>query len=426
MEVANELQRKFDTVDEGKSLGGAIKTYEEIIGHSDNSEEVVKIKERAVYQLASIFSEKKLADELINLLESILPTLREIPQKSKTAKIVRTIFDFTTRIPGNEAKLIEMCEKIVQWSEENKRTFLRHRIQTKLAELLVAEHRYTEALALLDTLLREMKKLDDKNMLVEIQLIESQVYHALHNLPKSKAALTSVKTAGTSIYVVPALQAQIDLQSGVVSADERDFNTSYSYFFESFEGFNSLGELDLARRGLTYMLLSKIMNKQTGDALNLLNSQVTLKYQGRDLECMREIAKAVKEQNLLGFEKAKEAFSDVISADANVLKVHINDLYDTLLEDNLRKIIEPYSEVQIDYVAEKIGLPLSAVQQKLSEMILDEKIDGTLDQGRGCLTMFEEAEDNKAFDHTIGIFDKLSHVIDAFYEKTKKVKEMSQ
>jgi len=426
MEVANELQRKFDTVDEGKSLGGAIKTYEEIIGHSDNSEEVVKIKERAVYQLASIFSEKKLADELINLLESILPTLREIPQKSKTAKIVRTIFDFTTRIPGNEAKLIEMCEKIVQWSEENKRTFLRHRIQTKLAELLFAEHRYTEALALLDTLLREMKKLDDKNMLVEIQLIESQVYHALHNLPKSKAALTSVKTAGTSIYVVPALQAQIDLQSGVVSADERDFNTSYSYFFESFEGFNSLGELDLARRGLTYMLLSKIMNKQTGDALNLLNSQVTLKYQGRDLECMREIAKAVKEQNLLGFEKAKEAFSDVISADANVLKVHINDLYDTLLEDNLRKIIEPYSEVQIDYVAEKIGLPLSAVQQKLSEMILDEKIDGTLDQGRGCLTMFEEAEDNKAFDHTIGIFDKLSHVIDAFYEKTKKVKEMSQ
>jgi 26S proteasome regulatory subunit N6 len=139
-----------------------------------------------------------------------------------------------------------------------------------------------------------------------------------------------------------------------------------------------------------------------------------------------EMAKAVKEQNLLGFEKAKEAFSDVISADANVLKVHINDLYDTLLEDNLRKIIEPYSEVQIDYVAEKIGLPLSAVQQKLSEMILDEKIDGTLDQGRGCLTMFEEAEDNKAFDHTIGIFDKLSHVIDAFYEKTKKVKEMSQ
>jgi 26S proteasome regulatory subunit N6 len=168
------------------------------------------------------------------------------------------------------------------------------------------------------------------------------------------------------------------------------------------------------------------MSKLTNDAMNLMNSQITLKYQGRELECMREIARAVKEQNLLAFEKAKETYSDVINPDANVLRIHINALYDTLLEDNLRKIIEPYSEVQIDYIAKMIGLELSTVQQKLSEMILDEKIDGTLDQGKGCLTMFEEVEDNKMFDHTIDIFDKLSHVIDAFYEKTKKVKELSQ
>ena len=108
MDIAEQLQQKFDAVDEEKSLGGAIKTYEEIISHSDNSEDVIKVKERAIYQLANIFSEKKLADELISLLENILPILKEIPQKSKTAKIVRTIFDFTTKIPGNEDKLIEM------------------------------------------------------------------------------------------------------------------------------------------------------------------------------------------------------------------------------------------------------------------------------------------------------------------------------
>ena len=425
MKPEEELQQMLDSVDESK-LGAAIKIYEKIIEYEDNSEEVVKIKEKAIYNLAGIFSEKKLADELINLLKTILPILKEIPQKSKTAKIVRTIFDLTTKIPGNEDRLIEMCEQIVEWCEENKRTFLRHRIQTKLAELLFKQHRYTDSLELLNKLLFEIKKLDDKNMLVEIQLVESQVYHALHNIPKSKASLTSVKTASTSIYIVPLLQAQIDLQSGIISAEEKDFNTGYSYFYESFEGFNSLNEKDLAGRAIKYMLMSKIMDSKSEDALNILNSQLSLKYQGRELECMREIAKAVKDQNLLSFENSKEVYKVELESDANVLAVHIGNLYETLMENNLKKIIEPYSEVQISYIAEKIGLPLPSVQQKLSEMILDQKIEGTLDQGRGCLIMFEETEDNNAFEYTIDTFGKLNNVVDALFERTKQLKELTQ
>jgi 26S proteasome regulatory subunit N6 len=425
MNIEEELQQKFDSVDDTK-LGPAIKAYEDIISHSDNSEEVIKVKEKAIYALADIFAEKKLADELITLLETCLPILKEIPQKSKTAKIVRTIFDCTTKIPGNEEKLVEMCEKIVVWCDENKRTFLRHRIQTKLTELLFRQHRYTESLELLNTLLFEMKKLDDKNMLVEIQLVESQVYHALHNIPKSKASLTSVKTASTSIYIVPLLQAQIDMHSGIISAEEKDFSTAFSYFYESFEGFNSLHEHDQAGRSLKYMLMSKIMSSRPEDALNLVNSQVSLKYQGRELECMREIAKAVKDQNLLSFENSKETYRPELESDSNVLAVHIGNLYESLMENNLKKIIEPYSEVQIDYIAQQIGLTLPSVQQKLSEMILDQKIEGTLDQGRGCLIMFEETENNNAFEYTIDTFGKLGNVVDSLFERTKQLKELTQ
>ena len=76
-------------------------------------------------------------------------------------------------------------------------------------------------------------------------------------------------------------------------------------------------------------------------------------------------------------------------------------LYNNLLEDNLRKIIEPYSEVQIDYVAQQIDLPVDRVLTKLSEMILDEKIKGTLDQGRNCLILWEEEEPTEMFDYAL-------------------------
>jgi 26S proteasome regulatory subunit N6 len=94
-----------------------------------------------------------------------------------------------------------------------------------------------------------------------------------------------------------------------------------------------------------------------------------------------------------------------------------------LIEDNLNKIILPYSEVQIDFIAEKIGLPIDKVLHKLSEMILDEKIRGTLDQGRNCLILYEAEEDCEMFDTAITTFTNLDEVIDALYDKTKKFKQ---
>ena len=60
---------------------------------------------------------------------------------------------------------------------------------------------------------------------------------------------------------------------------------------------------------------------------------------------------------------------------------------------------------------------------KLSEMILDEKIKGTLDQGRNCLIVFEEEEPTDMFDHAISTFNNLDQVLDSLYDKTQKFKE---
>ena len=113
----------------------------------------------------------------------------------------------------------------------------------------------------------------------------------------------------------------------------------------------------------------------------------------------------------------KELFHDV------VIQRHFKNLYNNLLEDNLKKIILPYSEVQIDYIAEKIKLDIHEVLNKLSEMILDEKIRGTLDQGRNCLIIFEDDEPTEMFDHALTTFTNLDAVLDSLYEKTQKHKE---
>jgi len=59
-------------------------------------------------------------------------------------------------------------------------------------------------------------------------------------------------------------------------------------------------------------------------------------------------------------------------------------------------------------------------------MILDEKIAGTLDQGRDCLIVFEEGEGVEMFEHSLEIFKNLDSVLDSLYDKTQNFKQKYQ
>lgn len=104
------------------------------------------------------------------------------------------------------------------------------------------------------------------------------------------------------------LQAEIDMMSGLISVDEKDYGTAYSYFYETFEGYRSMNQLDLAGAAFKFMLFSKVMAKSPDDCLNLINSSISLKYQNRDVEAMKAVAQAAKAMNLLMFEKCKQVY----------------------------------------------------------------------------------------------------------------------
>ena len=82
---------------------------------------------------------------------------------------------------------------------------------------------------------------------------------------------------------------------------------------------------------------------------------------------------------------------------------NLNLLHNELLEKNLIKIIQPYSVVEISFITDSIGLQLTEILNKLSQMILDKKINGILDQGRGSLIIYDEIQSNVNF-FDLGLF----------------------
>ena len=59
-------------------------------------------------------------------------------------------------------------QECIEWAKEEKRTFLRQSLESRLVGLFYETERYSDALQLGSALLRELKKLDDKNLLVEV------------------------------------------------------------------------------------------------------------------------------------------------------------------------------------------------------------------------------------------------------------------
>lgn len=86
-----------------------------------------------------------------------------------------------------------------------------------------------------EKLAKELKKMDDKDLIVEVQLEESKAAFNLRNMTKARwdscftinkfsdclanfwnfsGALTSARTTANGIYVPPKMQAALDMQSG--------------------------------------------------------------------------------------------------------------------------------------------------------------------------------------------------------------------
>jgi len=382
-------------------------------------DEAIKVKEQAIMEFGNLLADQKKAPELAGLIKLVRKYLG-LFSKAKAAKMVRGLVDNFLDMEANTGQEVDLCKECIQWAKDEKRTFLRQALETRLIGLYFDTKKYQEALSLGSTLLRELKKLDDRALLVEVQLLESKVYHALSNLPKARAALTSGRTTANGIYCPPKLQASLDQQSGILhAADERDFKTAYSYFYEAFEGYDSV-DSPKAVVSLKYMLLCKIMLNVADEVTAIVSGKLALKYQGPEVEAMKSIATASHKRSLAEFQKTLVEYKTQLEEDP-IVNAHLKTLYDNLLEQNLCRIIEPFSKVQVQHVANLIKLPMAIVEKKLSQMILDKKFHGILDQGAGVLIVFEESETDKTYESALETIQHMGKVVDALYQKAKKL-----
>lgn len=163
---------------------------------------------------------------------------------------------------------------------------------------------------------------------------------------------------------------------------------------------------------LKYMLLSKIMMNSPEEVSAIVNGKAGLKHQGAGLEAMRAVATAHQKRSLEDFEAAMAQHAEQLKEDP-IISHHLGSLYDMLLQENIVRVIEPYSTVETSHIAKLMKLPLPKIEAKLAQMILDKRFNGILDAGAGCLIIYPSQSSDAAYDESLETLNNMGRVVDA-------------
>lgn len=206
-----------------------------LIGEEIEAADVnVRGKEAAITGLAQLYVDRSQPEKIQSIAVNFAHRL-SIFSKPRLAKITKGLVDYIAKVPHSERLQIDLSIWLVDWCIAEKRTYLKHRMELRLASLYLEVGEPDKAMKIIEPILIEVRKADDKLLLVELYLLESKINYRVKNFAKAKASLTASRANANNVYCQPSIIAEIDLMSGILYAQDQDYKTSYSYFYEALE-----------------------------------------------------------------------------------------------------------------------------------------------------------------------------------------------
>ena len=135
---------------------------------------------------------------------------------------------------------------------------------------------------------------------------------------------------------------------------------------------------------LKYIILASILSKTDVD--HLATNEAKIYSQDNEIIGMTSLKTAVEKddidtiQKLLGDKKL-----DIIGDP--FIKTYLQDLMRTVRLKALLGVCAPYKSVKLDFLAMKMGVDVIEIRSLLSELILEDQLEGQIDQLNGMLEL---------------------------------------
>ena len=168
------MEYSVDPMDVEECLAKDVEEYLAKLEEEQNKEmdeEKLKENESKVMDIGKMYRKQGNAADLGRLIKLILP-FSKLLSKAKAAKLIRGLLDMYLDMGADTGHEVTLCKECIAWAAEENRIFLRQALEARLVGLYYDTGNYQGALADGAKVLKELKKMDDKNLLVEVQQVE--------------------------------------------------------------------------------------------------------------------------------------------------------------------------------------------------------------------------------------------------------------
>jgi len=217
--------------------------------------------------------------------------------------------------------------------------------------------------------------------LMEIAALQIQLYSRLKDTKKLRAAYHSAMAVRGGIPH-PRTIALIQELGGKMHMSQRNFDEACQAFFQAFKSYDEAG--DRARlRCLKYLVMASMLH---ASSINPFDSHEARAHrEDPEIVAMTTLVDAFHNDDIRKFEKILNKNEGRVMDDEFV-KEHVSDLLRTLRTQVILNTFEPYTRIRLERISKDLnGIPIEDVESLLVSLILDEKLEGRIDQVSGIL-----------------------------------------
>ena len=287
-------------------------------------------------------------------------------------------------------------------STNNERLWLKTNI--KLARLWLDRREYTQLVKLVRELHRACQKEDGTDdpskgtYALEIYALEIQMYAETRNNKRLKVSkntlfLLSTLTPSTQALYQRALKVRSAVPhpkimgiirecGGKMHMSEENWKEAQTDFFESFRNYDEAGSLQRIQV-LKYLVLTTMLMKSD---INPFESQETKPYKNDPrISAMTDLVDAYQQNDIHRYESILQNNKDVM-ADPFIAE-NIDEVTRSLRTTGVLKLIAPYTRFTLAFIAKRLNISVTEVQDIVSFLILDKKLEGKINQEKGTVEM---------------------------------------